>query len=159
MPRRTTEVTIPDEGRDQGKIFIITEMPARKAEKWANRALVLLSKGAGATIAREIDENSGWAGVAAVGLGAIGSLDWKDAEPLLDEMLECVQIRTGPSVVRPLVADDDVEEIATLVRLRKAALELHAGFSLADVLSKLRSLLPASAGSQNTETSPARSAR
>ena len=42
MGRKTIEYAVRDEGRDHNKIFVITEMPARQAMKWATRALVAL---------------------------------------------------------------------------------------------------------------------
>jgi hypothetical protein len=155
MARRTAEITITDEGRDKGKVFLITEMPARTAEKWANRVLIALGKGAGPAIAREIDENAGWAGLVAVGMSTLGALQWEGvAEPLLDEMLACVDIYPTPgnkSVKRPLfTGSDDVEEVRTFITLRKAVLELHMGFPLADLLSKLGRALPTPAASPST---------
>lgn len=39
MTRRTVELQIIDEGRDKGKMFLITEMSAFETEKWANRLI------------------------------------------------------------------------------------------------------------------------
>ena len=43
MARKVEYITIDQEGRDQGKTFKITEMPALKAEKWATRAFLALA--------------------------------------------------------------------------------------------------------------------
>lgn len=130
MARKTKTVTITSPGRDQGKSYILTEMPATKAEKWAARAFLALAK-AGLDVPEEAAA-SGVAGFAAMGLDAIGKLNWEDAEPLLDEMMSCVQVQPSPGITRPLVeAADDIEEVMTLLTLRKELLELHLGFSLA----------------------------
>ena len=42
MARKTKIVTIAAEGRDYGKSYLLTEMPALKAEKWATRAMMAL---------------------------------------------------------------------------------------------------------------------
>jgi hypothetical protein len=91
--------------------------------------------------------NAGLAGLAFIGVGAIAGLKFEDVEPLMDEMFaSCVAIvpdPARPSVFRgagrleggagpvgPMV-EDDIEEVSTLLQLRKAILELHLGFSLA----------------------------
>src|SRR5262252_2336578 len=42
MARKTREVVVTDGGRDDGKHFIITELPASQAERWAARALMAM---------------------------------------------------------------------------------------------------------------------
>lgn len=131
--RKTADITISEAGsRDAGKTFRITEMPAARAEKWAMRALLALAK-SGADL--PIDAASGgMQAIAYFGLQALTSLSFADAEPLLDEMMGCVQI-VEKAITRPLT-DDDIEEVRTRMQLRKAILELHVGFSLADAQSK-----------------------
>ena len=58
-------------------------------------------------------------------------------EPLLDEMMECVRYVgnpvTAPEVSMPLTANPDaIEEVSTLLTIRRELLELHLGFSFAD---------------------------
>src|SRR5512147_2710546 len=111
--RKTKTVTVNAQNRDNGKSFLLTEMPALKAEKWAARAFLALAK-SGIELPDSATSN-GMAGFASVGFEAIGRLDWADAEPLLDEMMTCVQISPSPGVVRPLVEGaDDIEEVTTL---------------------------------------------
>lgn len=133
MARKTTEVLIEDEGRDFGKTFVIREMPADKGERWAIRALLALANAgidlpAGAT-------NAGFAGFAAVGLEAFGKISFEVAEPLLNEMMDCVQIKmSGKVPARALINGEggDIEEIATRFKLRMAVMSLHLNFSKAD---------------------------
>ena len=130
-------IVIDKEGRDKGKTFKITEMPAMKAEKWATRALLALLH-SGIEVPDDA-ANAGLAGIAAMGIAAFAGLKWQDADPLLEEMMTCVQIipdASNPMVVRPIMEmADDIEEVSTLFFLRKEVLELHLGFSIADKLS------------------------
>ena len=129
MARATANYTVTDEGRDQGKVFVLTEMPASKAEAWAMRALLALMAG-GVEVPEGFDERMGMAGMAEVGLKAIAGLKWEVAEPLLAEMWSCVQIMpdsSKPHVVRNLI-EEDIEEITTRIKLRAEVWKLHTGF-------------------------------
>ena len=135
MARNTKSLTISAEGRDKGKTFLLTEMSAVRAEKWAARALLALLK-SGVELPEDAAQ-AGLAGIAAVGIKAFGSIDWNLAEPLLDEMMECVQFvydPRKPGAVRALF-EEDIEEVTTRLSVRKELLELHLGFSLAAKLS------------------------
>lgn len=128
MARKIEQITIKDEGRDKGKVFVIREMPASQAEKWAMRAFLALAK-SGVDVPEEVAE-SGLAGIAVLGLRALSGLTFADAEPLMDEMFSCIQIMpdpTRPEVVR-LLLEDDIEEVKTRLHLRKAVLSLHTDF-------------------------------
>lgn len=128
--RKVVDVTISDEGRDKGKTFRITEMPADKAEKWAIRALMALAKN-NAQLPDDV-VGAGMAGLAFVGVQALSTLKFEEVEPLLDEMFQCLQMVPDPSghpdIVRALVAND-IEEVMTRVKLRSEVLTLHTGFS------------------------------
>lgn len=160
MPRKVEEFPAT-EGRDAGKVFVITEMPAMQAEKWAMRALLLVAQSG-----VDVGQISGMAGVAYAGLGAINRIRFEDAEPLLDEMMKCVSIRPAPqdrdpakaSITRPLF-DGDIEEVKTIIRLRERIIDLHLGFSLADYLLKLQQESALTSNLPNTETSPQPSGR
>ncbi len=135
MARKTLDVKIDAEGRDKGKTFLITEKPSAQAEKWAMKALALAAR-SGVDLGN-ISPAMGIQGIAALGVIALMnavSETWDEAESLLDEMMTCVQIKEA-SGARDLIGDD-IEEVATRVELRKAVLELHVGFSLADKGSK-----------------------
>jgi len=132
--RNTKTVIIQAEGRDFGKSYILTELSAMKAEKWAARALLALLK-SGLQVPDEIAQ-AGLGGVAALGMNAFANLSFESAEPLLDEMMTCVQFVSSSGSVRPLSeAASDIEEVKTLWILRQEVLELHLGFSIADKLS------------------------
>lgn len=156
MARNTLNYTVTDEGRDKGKTFVLTEMPASRAEAWAMRAILAL-------LANNVElpdgfDRLGMAGMAEVGIKALSGLKWDVAEPLLSEMWDCVQIMPDPSkphVVRPLI-EEDVEEITTRVKIRAEVWKLHTGFLKAVAPSISGGSLAAASkkGSRNTKTSP-----
>jgi hypothetical protein len=130
MALKVVEYTVQEEGRDQGKTFVITEMPARKAARWATKVLTALIN-SGMSISPEM-ASTGVAGLAALGLGfsTISRLRYEDAQALQDELLACVMWRsdpTHPNVLRPL-GDDALEEMTTVFLLVKEAFNLHTSF-------------------------------
>lgn len=137
---RRVETFVADTGRDTGKTFRITEMPASRAEAWATRLLLALGKSG-----IEVPEGvfaMGMAGVAAVGIRSLGQLPWEVAQPLMNEMMECIEIQPDvrhPQVHRRLV-EEDIEEVATRLKLRDEVIHCHTGFSIAAFVSNLRSL-------------------
>lgn len=129
MARKVLKLKITDAGRDLGKTFVITEMAARKGHQWATRALFALMN-AGVEIPENIAA-AGFAGIAAVGIKALGRVPSHIAEPLLNELLTCVEIMPDPArpeVTRALI-EDDTDEILTLFKLQKEVLSLHINFS------------------------------
>jgi len=130
--RKTKTVVISADNRDKGKTFLLTEMPSDKSERWALRVLnIILASGL------EIPDSIAAAGLAGVAelltttLSSFRGLDWDKVEPLLDEMMACVQIVPAPSrpeIVRALIPED-IEEISTRLLLRKEVVTLHVDFS------------------------------
>jgi hypothetical protein len=128
MARKTKEITVTDSGRDQGKKFILTEMPAAQAENWAFRVFLALAK-SGVEIPEDV-QGSGLAGIASMGLQALGSVSWDLAEPLLNEMMDCVQVQPSAGITRKIVDNsEDIEEIGTRIKLRGEVFSLHVDFS------------------------------
>lgn len=135
MARKTLRYTVQDAGRDQGKTFVITEMSASQAEKWAARAFMAIAQ-SGIEVPDDLAA-MGFAGLIRMGITCIAKVPFAQAEPLMDEMMTCVQIMpsaSNPGVVRALV-EDDIEEIATRLKLRAQILSLHSGFSIAGAQS------------------------
>lgn len=141
-------VTVPawPNSRDTGKRFLITEMVASRAEKWAWRAFLLL-RDSNQRIPDDV-QGLGMVGIAILGLNVFlsGSIKPDELMPLLDEMLTCVQIIRDPSAVdkitggpvaTPIVSDDDIQEVQTRLWLRGEVLRVHTGFSVADAVSSL----------------------
>ena len=122
--RKTKIITIDKEGRDKGKIFLITEMSATEGESWAGRAL-FAALNAGAEIPEEI-VGAGLAGVAYLGIKAFSKVPFEAAEPLFREMMDCVQF-SFKGGTRKLI-EDDIEEISTRLILRKEVMKLHLDF-------------------------------
>ena len=139
--RRTKLYTVSSDDRDNGKTFLITEMDADKAEKWAARAFNAL-----AASGISVPDGAGLADLAGLGLESFRGLPWAQVEPLLDEMFECIQFVPDPEkrttqfplgYPRPL-HKSDIDEVMTRLKLRAQVLELQLGFSIADKLSLLR---------------------
>ena len=121
-------------GRDAGKVYKVTEMPASKLEKWAARALLALFAGDVPADVVQMARGSNAAALVGNVMSGLGSLRWEDVEPLYDELLTCVARVPDPGrpeVVVPLVPaniDAHVQDVTTLWRLRAEALELCFGF-------------------------------
>lgn len=128
MARATANYTVTDDGRDKGKVFVITEMPASRAESWAMRAILALMAG-GVEVPEGFDR-MGMAAMAEIGIKALAGLKWDVAEPLLAEMWSCVMYIPDPSkphVIRNLI-EEDIEEISTRIKIRAEVWKLHTGF-------------------------------
>jgi hypothetical protein len=169
MARHTKTITIDTQGRDEGKTYIITEMPVRQSEWWGMRFLTALST-SGVEMPDEL-VGGGMAGVAALGirfvLGTVGRPEMKE---LHDEMFaSCLTFLPDPT--RPQEAafmrgyggkvpmvDDDIEEQQTLRRLRQEILILHLDFFPHAVRSILELITAtAAANLSDTLTSPVQS--
>lgn len=126
--RRTAYYKVSEEGRDQGKTYLITEMPATQAELLATRAFLAMSRG-GVEIPDDVAA-TGMAGIAKVGLGLLAKIPFEDAKPIMEEMMACVRIvpdENKPDFSRPLV-ENDIEEIKTRLKLRMEVFKLHTDF-------------------------------
>ena len=135
--RKTKHVTIDAEGRDKGKLFLITEMPASQAERWAFRAFQSLAR-SGVDIQDNI-AGAGMAGMAVLGLKALAGIPFFEASELMDEMFSCIRIVRDPAhpeTAMPLM-EEDIEEVSTRLLLRTEVFELHTGFSMAGVRQSL----------------------
>jgi hypothetical protein len=132
--RKQVSITINDEGRDQYKTFIINEMPATKAEKWAIRAFLALAK-SGVELPEDVT-SAGMAGIAVLGFRALAGLRFEDAELLMDELMTCVLIKVDAMPNGRMIMGSDIEEVKTLFRLKMEVFALHTGFSITDALQK-----------------------
>lgn len=128
--RKTKTVLIEREGRDKGKSFLITEMPADQAERWAMRALLGMMR-SGVQLPDEA-LSAGMAAISSYGLQMLAGLPEELFLSLMDEMMACVQYVQPIGGTRPLMEGEgaDIEELSTRITLRRAVLELHLGFSL-----------------------------
>lgn len=141
---KTDICTVPKwGGRDDGKVFLITEMPAAQAEKWAWR-LVIACKGTTAEIPDSV-ALLGMAGLTIRLLNGVLAADvrFADLETLLDEMFTCVTIirdTAHPEIAAALIPSD-IEEVYTRAWLRSEVIRLHTNFSPIDGISALLTLI------------------
>lgn len=128
MARKEIFYTVDTKGRDLGKVFFIREMSATQAEWWAIRAGMAMARSG-----TEMPDNFADMGIAAMagtGLKMVSQIPAAEAKPLLDELMECVQCvpdASNQSIKRKLI-DDDIEEIATRLKLRMEVFKLHVDF-------------------------------
>lgn len=157
LKSKFVEIEKPAEGqpanRDAGKRYYLEEMPALKAERWARRAIGAMSR-------QELDVREefgklGFLGFYLLGMQALAGGDMDAIDGLMDEMLTCVRIQESEQVIRPLGGDGDIWELSTLYHLRKELIELHMGFTFAELASMLVAAASAKPqDSQSTPTSP-----
>ncbi|WP_272678484.1 hypothetical protein [Providencia sp. PROV137] len=125
MALKSKTITI-EKGRDEGMTYLITEMPISKADNWAMRALFAIANG-GVDL-ESVNPNMGMLGMANVAIKALAGIDPKVGIPLLDELLECVQVVPSGGNARSLLLDSDVKDLTTMFTLRKEALAIHLDF-------------------------------
>lgn len=162
--RKTKIVQVPKFGhgdnRDINKTFLITEWPAARADRWMQELMLAANKGAG-EIPMDL-RGVGWEGIAILGINTFlrGAGDGPRLIELGDQLFECVKVIRDPKhpdVLTEIVADDDIEEIATRWWLRNEVVSVHVNFSPADALSSLISSImaldPTRQDSKSTQTS------
>jgi hypothetical protein len=163
MSRKIEVVRVPDGyGRDsvKPKYFKIREWPAMRSEKWAWRMAICL-KGTTAQLPPDA-ERMGMLGLARYVINGFLAADIDEAKflPLLDELMECVQIVrvvTTPDPTDPahplgeaIALEDDIEEPRTVAWLRSEVLRIHTGFNVAESISMLLSAAKSTAEASST---------
>lgn len=147
MARETRIITIDRPGRDVGKTFRITEMPASKLERWCARVIAAVFAGNVPADTLAVSNVSSAAAISTMLNKVLTSLDWQVLEPLYNELLECVEVIPQPDKpqgalkLTPTNVDNFIEEVPTLVRLRMEVIELNLGFfeSVGGLFSRLKS--------------------
>jgi hypothetical protein len=123
MSRRTKEITIKTQGRDHGKTFLLTEMPAEEGEFWATRALELLEKSG------ELKEKAAGMAALAEAAGAGINVARHLQDPSLNGMWQYVQFKpANHKAPAQALREDHIEEWQTRIELRVAFFHLHTGF-------------------------------
>ncbi|PHM30027.1 hypothetical protein [Xenorhabdus innexi] len=122
---KSKTITI-ESGRDKGKTFVITEMPVVKADDWAMRALFTIANG-GVDIG-DIRPEMGMMAITNVAIKALSNIRAADGIPLLNELLDCVQIVPSGGNARAIEFNADIRDVKTLFLLRKEALTIHIDF-------------------------------
>ena len=135
MARKETTF-VAETGRDLGKQFLITEMSASQAENWAFQVILAVGN-AGIEIPEGL-ASQGMSGLMAIGYMNLIKIPFNAAKPLLDEMMNCVQIIPSANIKRKLV-EEDIEEVTTRLQLRKSVWNLHMDFFLNESKSTLES--------------------
>ena len=157
--REREVVKVPEWGkRDAGKVFLITEWAAERAEEWAFRALIAYNRGGGQVPVEAI--SGGMEAVFWLGVNTFlrGQMQAAEVIPILNELMECIKIIRDPNTRGPdgPVAHDvlpsDIEEIKTRLWLRSEVLRIHSGFSLAELTSALISQVMTKSPPKSTET-------
>jgi hypothetical protein len=151
--RKEMDLRIDAPGRDQGKVFHLTEMSAVAADDWACRFLLAVSR-SGQTLPEEV-MTTGMSGVARFfalrglakvhqipedmaekaffgllrfGWSAISGVQHAEIKPLLDELWGCVQLVTTTNNFRRSLVPSDIEEVATMMTIRTELAKLHISF-------------------------------
>jgi hypothetical protein len=133
MARKQEKVTIADEGRDLGKTFVLTEMPAWDAVKWATRAYLALAQQG-----TQIPDGALTSGdpelIAATGLTLLSLIPEHVAMSLLDEAKACIQFQPSDNsaiALQPVLFGgiSAIEEPGTWLALLRRVFSLHVGFS------------------------------
>jgi hypothetical protein len=136
--RKSEIVAVPEwGGRDEGKLFKITEWDAFRAEKWAWR-MGLALKGTNGELPDAI-ARLGMVGIAVRTINAILSADVDPAKIVRDPSVR--DPATGQPLAVDLVGQDDIEEIRTVGWLRSEVLRIHTNFSATAALSALISVI------------------
>jgi len=134
---KTKLVTITAEGRDKGRQYLLTEMPALKAERWARHAIAACA--AKDLNIREEVKALGMLGFVLFCFQAIAGGDVDAVDKLMDEILPQIQIiEEGAVGPRPLGGEGDIWEVWTYKTLRQELIELHMGFTFAELVLMLR---------------------
>ena len=127
--RKEIEIKIDQkESRDFGKRFLITEMPATQQDKFVLKVMMALSRSGMSLNKEELEsmKEMGIAALAVIGLRCLQGLLYDDASAIYDEMMQTAKIKE-PEVVRALTPYD-IEEVATMVRIRKEVWNLNIDF-------------------------------
>jgi len=133
MARKKATIVINTEGRDKGKHFLIEEMSAVQGERFAVRVVQALIAGG-----VDIDiSNANAATLASIGFAAFSKIPIEDIEELSKQLMACVkwQNPSNHGITREII-EEDIEEISTLLELKKEAFMLNFGFFLSALSRK-----------------------
>lgn len=130
---KTTTYEIP-KGRDKGKKFLITEMPAMQADEWAHR-LVYQASMSGIDLKNvdilNIDTKSmtGMIEIGAAILSVLGKIPPADSREMKFELLDrCVQIIPTGGQPRSCMWEQEILDFQNFMVLAAQALKVHVGF-------------------------------
>jgi len=117
---------------DRGRILHIeiTEMPARKLEAWAVRAVLALQLNGEGLGIDKLANSLGTSLTIDQLVSMLMRLDWEKAEPLFNEMVECCKnvVDGNKITLTPQVVDATIEDVRTLARLQFEAIKHNFSF-------------------------------
>ena len=132
--RKTELLKLVDDGAE--RTFRIRQMPATKAERWANRMAFLLGAVTDQLmeLSKKTEDTENEDSVLADVIKLVLSLDYEKAEPLYNELIECCEFVPDGSLngagipCSQQTIDAQIIEPINLYRLRGAALKLNFRF-------------------------------
>ena len=126
-------VTI-EKGRDKGKTFLITEMPAIQADEWAHRLVEQAAKSGidlKNTDVLNLDTGS-MAGMIEIGSAVfvtLGRIDYQTSRELKFDILNrCVQIVPTGGEPRMCMWDQEIKDMQNFTILAAHAIGIHVDF-------------------------------
>ena len=126
--RRTKIVELMD--RDRPLKFEIKEMAATELEDWLIRAMLLLGPALGKADGEGVTVTEAAQVMSSQGLRLLSSLDYSKVKPLLNDLLRCCS-RIDAGITQPCdpaTINGYVQDVRTLLALRKEALQLNLSF-------------------------------
>lgn len=130
---KTKNFTIP-EGRDEGKVFKITEMPALKADEWAHKLLEQASR-SGVDL-KNVDvlslDTKSMAGMIEIGAAVftiLGRIDYQTSREMKFDLLNtCVRIVPTDGKPRECLWGDEIKDFQNFTLLAAQAIGIHIDF-------------------------------
>lgn len=121
-------------GRDKGKNFLITEMPAIQADEWAHR-LIEQAANSGVNL-KNVDvlnldtkSMSGMIEIGAAIFSILGRIPYETSRDMKFELLNrCVQIVPTGGQPRQCLWEQEIEDFQNFTLLAAEALKVHIGF-------------------------------
>ncbi len=141
--RKEVEIRLNDRGNEL--VFILREMSASQLEKWLYKTALLLSKAylKKANLQEEIDDNDLYSFkifskiLSKNALEYLLTLDFHEAEPLIDELLTCVHRKLDSALIA--LNNDNIDahihDVQTLFKLRLEVVKLNLDFFTTDEAS------------------------
>lgn len=129
MSRKQITYIVDDEGRDNGKEFIITEMSAWDAEELSEEIYRAMAHGEFNSLPADV-VSMGVAGLATVGISVLAAAPASVSRPISDRILSTVEIvitNEGKDITRS-IKPIDFEEVSTIRTLKDKVFELNFGF-------------------------------
>lgn len=125
--RKEKTITLNDRGNEL--TFKIREMPAMKLQGWLFRAALILLRGVSINNNGDL-VNDAIKLVGEQGIAAFRNVNYEEAKPLLNELLECCSRLDGNVSVKLTadVVDGMIEDVRTLFALEQEAAAINLSF-------------------------------